>query len=279
MERQDDIRQEIGALEAYMYGVEPVREELGCDGIEGFLGKPESGISVQIFPAAGIARIRTGLADVTMRRVHLEVDGANDALYLSGATGEEWTRTHIYRDGGVVFSRFPVSSTPRTETGETLPPAGIPSVAPATQEEVPSRSGRDESLDARTSPPAENQKEQKDEPQPRVTLFGRLGYAPRFRTTPKGTLVASFAVAMHEENRTTWHNVRLFGEKAAKLQEKGYAKGDELEVIGYLHTRERTNSKTGETTPVEEIYAAVVRRPGGTQEEDSSPTADASGEE
>jgi Single-strand binding protein family len=96
----------------------------------------------------------------------------------------------------------------------------------------------------------------------RVQLVGRIGYKPRFRETPNGTLVGQFALAAHAEpGQTTWHSVVTFGARAEKLRDCGLEKGDDVAVIGYPHERERRNPKTGETKTVTEIYAAVVKRP------------------
>jgi single-stranded DNA-binding protein len=96
----------------------------------------------------------------------------------------------------------------------------------------------------------------------RVRLAGRIGYAPKFRETAKGTLVGPFSLAVHEQpGETSWHSVVLFGARAEKLRESGFGKGDEVEVVGYPHEREKRNQKTGETKMVTEIYAAVVKRP------------------
>jgi len=94
----------------------------------------------------------------------------------------------------------------------------------------------------------------------RVTLVGRIGYKPKFRETAKGTLVGQFALAVHEEpGQTSWHSIVTFGTRAQKLRESALGKGDEVEVVGYPHEREKRNQKTGETKMVTEIYAAVVK--------------------
>lgn len=98
----------------------------------------------------------------------------------------------------------------------------------------------------------------------RVNVTGRLGGDPQFRTLPeKNTLVASFSVAQHPEPDTTvWHNVVVFGERAEQVQQRFESgelkKGVEVEVVGYVHHRERP-TKDGGTRIVEEIYAAAVK--------------------
>jgi primosomal replication protein N len=97
----------------------------------------------------------------------------------------------------------------------------------------------------------------------RVQLTGRLGRTPTFRTTPRGTFIGKFPLAVHlEDGQAKWHTILAFGERAQKLEQKVTAgevvKGREVEVIGYPHTREK-QSKNGKTRVVREVYAAVVK--------------------
>lgn len=117
--------------------------------------------------------------------------------------------------------------------------------------------------DVTERPPAEGLSEGPGgEEHERINLVGRIGYAPKFRETAKGTLVGQFALAVHAEpGETSWHSVVLFGARAEKLRESGLGKGDEVEVVGYPHEREKRNQKTGETKMVTEVYAAVVKKP------------------
>jgi len=102
----------------------------------------------------------------------------------------------------------------------------------------------------------------------RVTLVGRIGYAPKFRTTPRGTLVGSFSMNVHERpgDQGTWHKIVAFGVRAEKLRESGLGKGDEVQVVGYPHVAERRNQKTGEAKQDTQIYAAVVKKPKAKEE-------------
>lgn len=94
----------------------------------------------------------------------------------------------------------------------------------------------------------------------RITVQGRLGADPRFRTTAKsGDLVGSFPLGTHPDvETTTWYTVVVFGDRAKRLQEKGLKKGQPVEVVGYLHAQEgRTRRDGSPETP--QIYAAAVR--------------------
>jgi single-stranded DNA-binding protein len=93
-----------------------------------------------------------------------------------------------------------------------------------------------------------------------VRLTGRLGTDVRYRTTRNGKTVASFALAIKQDNGSTrWQDVLVFNERADKLR-AGAApkKGQFCEVIGYVHQKE-VKGKDGAVRTVEELYAVVVK--------------------
>ena len=94
----------------------------------------------------------------------------------------------------------------------------------------------------------------------RVQLAGRLGQNPRTRTTPKGTLIASFPLGVKDEadlNKTTWHTILAFRERAAQVKDT-LRQGMPVEVIGYRHNRE-VPRRDGSTRTVHEVYATVIK--------------------
>jgi len=94
---------------------------------------------------------------------------------------------------------------------------------------------------------------------PRIALSGRIGAKPYSRTTSQGTDILGFPLAVHDHpGETQWHAIRVFGERARALR-NSLRKGQQVEVVGYTHLRERTR-RTGETETREEVYAAAVRR-------------------
>ena len=99
-------------------------------------------------------------------------------------------------------------------------------------------------------------------PQPekrRVVLAGRVGAAPAFRTTPTGQTIAQFPLGVHPQpDVTEWHTVLAFGERAEQLRGR-LKKGEPVEVIGYVHTR-NVRGKDGKSRTVEEVYASGVKR-------------------
>lgn len=127
-------------------------------------------------------------------------------------------------------------------------PQSNPTVLPVAEErgveeDPPSRAERSRS----TAPKRE-----------RLTLNGRVGAAPSFRTTASGLLIARFPIAIHlDDNQTRWQTVVAFGAKAERLRE-ALQKGQLVEVVGYAHDRQVTK-RDGAVKNVNEIYAAAVR--------------------
>lgn len=64
----------------------------------------------------------------------------------------------------------------------------------------------------------------------RVVLTGRIGGAPQLRETPNKRLIARMPLATHDGEKTVWHNVLFFDEKAKKAAE-------ELTIAPYGHQR------------------------------------------
>jgi single-stranded DNA-binding protein len=96
--------------------------------------------------------------------------------------------------------------------------------------------------------------QQQDQPTPetpRIRVRGRIGQEAQFHIVPdKELLVGCLSIAEHPDKDTTlWHDVAAFGERAQKLQEQfgsGELRvGQEVEVIGYVHRRERPTKDGG----------------------------------
>lgn len=97
------------------------------------------------------------------------------------------------------------------------------------------------------------------EKQERVTIAGRVGMVPTFRTTPRGVRVARFTVAEHTDiESTTWRTILAFGRRADGLDQQPLERGQAVEVIGYPHQREVITNGVKKT--VEEIYATASKR-------------------
>lgn len=105
------------------------------------------------------------------------------------------------------------------------------------------------------APGATEPPEQKAE---RLTLRGRAGTDPSFRTTRNGTAIARFPLAVRDDaGETEWHTVVTFGDRAERLRGLLH-RGGVVEVVGYLHERE-ARTRGGQPRVVRELYAAVVR--------------------
>lgn len=92
----------------------------------------------------------------------------------------------------------------------------------------------------------------------RLTLRGRAGTEPTFRTTRNGTPIVRFPLAVRDEaGETTWHTIVAFGERAERLRGVLH-RGEIVEVVGYMHERS-ARTRGGQPRVVRELYAAVVR--------------------
>ncbi len=110
----------------------------------------------------------------------------------------------------------------------------------------------------------------------RVTLFGRLGNDPDFRVTQGGLSLLRLRVATNEayydrENklveRTDWHDVVLFGNRAEGLS-RILAKGEPIFVYGSI--RYSTYEKDGVTRTRAEVHARDIGLAGRPSRKSSS---------
>lgn len=76
-----------------------------------------------------------------------------------------------------------------------------------------------------------------------VSLIGRIGRDPEFKSISEGSDVLNIAVGTNEsykdkegdwQEKTTWHDVQVWGEKKAKSYAKRLQKGDLIYVAGKL---------------------------------------------
>jgi hypothetical protein len=196
---------------------------------------------VQLFPATRVARAELAGDEVRVTNVtHVGLEG--DRLRIERESDEH--RTALQVGGGSLIlwtARKPSPRSVEASAESVSPAAAVPATASSSS---PDRED-----------PGENDRE-------RVSLTGRIGSAPRFRTTPNGTLVGSFSLGVHPEpGKTEWHAVVTFGSRAEKLQEGALGKGDKVAIVGYPHERQRTDGKTGVTKTITEIDATVVKKP------------------
>ena len=79
----------------------------------------------------------------------------------------------------------------------------------------------------------------------KVILLGNVGKDPEIRSTPSGTMVATFGLATSErqkdqqgnwQDKTEWHNLVAFG-RTAEIIRDYVKKGSKLYVEGRIQTR------------------------------------------
>jgi len=81
----------------------------------------------------------------------------------------------------------------------------------------------------------------------KVILLGNLGRDPDIRTMQSGSKMASFSIATSKrwkdkstqetKEKTSWHNIVIFGEGLVDIVEKYVKKGSKIYVEGELQTR------------------------------------------
>ncbi len=190
------------------------------DGFSVTLGEGDSEAAVEVFPQTRIVRLLSGYSGIELFDVG-GVTRRSGRLRFESDYGSEKVAGEVAPDGTFHYIRVP---------------------------------GRDDSGRFEEAPV-----EASDET-PRVTLRGRLGAEPHFRTTTRrGELVASFPLGTHPDSETTeWHPIMAFGERAKRLQEHPLAKGQLVEVVGYVHERVG-RTRSGDTKITKQIYATAIR--------------------
>jgi single-strand DNA-binding protein len=81
--------------------------------------------------------------------------------------------------------------------------------------------------------------------QPIITLIGRVGKTPEFRTTNGGNKVANFDLAnsirvkngSEYEDQVTWYKVAMYGADAERIEKAEIDQGDQLTVTGRFSSK------------------------------------------
>ena len=81
----------------------------------------------------------------------------------------------------------------------------------------------------------------------KVIILGNLGRDPEIRSMQSGSKMASFSIAtskrwkdkstQEQKEKTSWHNIVVFGDGLVDIVEKYVKKGSKLYVEGELQTR------------------------------------------
>lgn len=222
----------------------------------------EGQIALELYPQAGVVRLwaQDTFVELTAQDgPHLRNRGVIFTAHASPDTRSGEMRRLIVTDqGDALLSLTPTLASEALQRPETnRHPADR--VFPQSVGETPvSDHPAAPQMPPKTPSAHPQDKVQGKEMPPRLRLAGRVGKAPVMRTTRNGVLIARFPLAVHEEDgSTSWHQIVAFSEKAEKARDS-LAKGQVVEVIGYLHEREQ-KTQGGKTKRVQELYAAVIK--------------------
>lgn len=99
----------------------------------------------------------------------------------------------------------------------------------------------------------------------KVILIGNIGKQPETRTFDNGNEVCQFSLATSEswkdktgewQEKTTWHNIVVWGNQAARAAK--LSKGDTLYLEGKIDNR--SYEKDGQTRYISEVVASYFRK-------------------
>ncbi len=96
----------------------------------------------------------------------------------------------------------------------------------------------------------------------KVILLGNLGRDPEIRSLQTGSKMATFSVAtskrwkdkstQEQKDKTSWHNIVIFGEGLVNIVEKYVKKGSKVYLEGELNTR-KWQDKNGDDRYTTEV--------------------------
>ena len=99
----------------------------------------------------------------------------------------------------------------------------------------------------------------------KVILLGNLGRDPEIRSMQSGSKMASFSIAtskrwkdrntQEQKEKTSWHNIVVFGDGLVDIVEKYVKKGSKIYVEGELQTR-KWQDKSGQDHYTTEIIVS-----------------------
>jgi Single-strand binding protein family len=263
MSEQQPLSNKEALEQALNAKAEPAWDPIYKEGQEFRLAQIDGlpGVGLEVFPDHEVVRVTTSnLTSLTFpTRAAPHIEGG--AVVFTNRHG----RLTVAANGEVVWERV---------SQPTEAPPAQPAVAGSTSDLPRQPSCPEKASEALVSEQQDGSKPAENGQTPRTTtvapkeerrveLTGRLGRTPTFRTTPRGTFIGKFPLAVHlEDEATKWHTILAFGPRAQKLEQKVTAgevvKGREVEVIGYTHSRE-VQGKNGKTRVVREVHVAVVK--------------------
>lgn len=249
----NDIADAVGAAS------EPQVDHILGTGVRFHLGSPP-GTHFELFPDAGIVRIATPDVHIALVRQPPPVIEPTGIVF-SRATETSSSHLTIAPDGAVTLTLTPGFKQPIPVAAPKTPADTSLSAERSIDQVGSDKPVSDDAVTPEAAPSDPVDSGSTSETQPRTSLRGRLGSAPRFRTTPKEVLIARFPLAVYvpETDSTTWHKIVAFGERALRLQADELRKGELVSVVGYEHERTVTDKAGNERKEVE-LFAAVIKR-------------------
>lgn len=227
------------------------------------IGHDDTEARVGIFPQVNAVQVVSGSSILRIEKV-MRVRQRDDQLLFEAVENEERVTLELSPTGRFALIRTPLLG----ETGEALAapdPAPRPSAPDSPPSPTPTKRQTESIRPARQSAPADTEEQTTHTAHTendRLTIRGRVGGEVRFRQSGRrGMLIGTFPLGEHPDLETTlWHAIVVFGDRAAKLKEKGLSKGQEIEVVGYIHERQVKSTGEGqESKTVRELYATAIR--------------------
>jgi Single-strand binding protein family len=209
--------------------------------------------TLEIYPAAGVARVTTQNARVELHR--LPGCSTNDGRVVFQRDAEDERLRLVVRGDGKVALQ-PVLRGPEWTQDESSSPTTHTTVIPPSAAVIEPHSA------THAAPAVET-----EEAPARVDLRGRLGRDPWFRRPEEDdqVLIGGFPLAINDAQggKTTWHKVVVFGEHADALSASAadgkIRKGNLVDVAGVVQERKEPR-RDGGTTTIREIHATTVVR-------------------
>ncbi len=227
-------------------------DQVHGEGTRYCLGQPPT-TELEIFPATGAVRVTA--PNLALYLLHQEPPLLSPStVVFTAKANPECQRLVVSADGFMSLVFQPHSSGhERVALPPVVPEHPIPQTdtsQPRSDDPTPPQGGSEMAI---TTPEDQATRE-------RVHLAGRLGTDIRFRTTRNGALVASFPLAIKQDDGSTqWRDVLVFNARAEKLRaSEPLQKGQSCEIVGYRHQKE-VMGKDGTSRTIEEVYAVVVK--------------------
>jgi primosomal replication protein N len=192
---------------------------------------------LDLYPQTLVARYRGGTTRLDVAKV-VALEVSPPLVKVRALNGQAETEMLLDASGGLALHVLPIVE---LEQRRSTP---LPEVT-APQRELLAAAAPENGKDPETKN--------------RVEYTGRVGKDPVTRVTPKGVVIAQIPLAVHQGEKTEWHKVLFFNERAKKAQEE-LQKGQMLTVIGYTHTRTFTG-RDGRERQVTEIFATAAHPP------------------